>query len=209
MRSGGLRNVISVQRKVRMGKTPAGEDKIVWQTWRDGILCEIDVKRGREQFDPGTKQRFNEDVYRFRTRYGEVEGVDATMRIVDENGAIYDIKALLPDRQRTSDAVIEATLQNSSIGPKALIIELLDTVPPATVGVAFAGFKFSASGGNDDQYYFQYSSGTFPPGLAIEQLTGIVSGIPTQAGTFTFVAIIQDADNSLAELPEMSIIVTA
>lgn len=204
-----MRNVISLERKVRMGKTASGQDIVVWQVWRANILCEIEVKRGREQFDPGTKQRFSEEVYRFRTRYGEVEGLDTTMRIVDENGAIYDIKAPLPDRQRTSDAIIEATLQNSTIAKKALILELLQAIPQGQVGHLYAGFSVAPAGGQAP-YAFSLASGSLPAGLSIAPSTGQITGTPTVAGVYPSIVLrVTDSLGTSSDLPPISITIVA
>lgn len=207
MRAGGMRNVITILRKVRMGKATSGEDIVTWATWRADILCEVEVRRGREHFDAGTKKRYAEDVYRFRTRYGEVEGLDATMVIVDEDGAKYDIKALQPDRQRESDAIIEATLQNATIGKKALILELLKATPAGKVSQVYPGFEVTADGGQTP-YTFSVASGALPTGLTINGSSGQITGTPTVAGTSSPIVFrVTDAAGTTADLPGVTIIV--
>src|SRR3546814_2213389 len=71
-------------------------------------------------FDPVGRKRYSEDIWQFRTRYDEVKGLDATMKIFHE-GNTYDIKAILPDGQSRWDCVIEATVQDGALGGKPLL----------------------------------------------------------------------------------------
>lgn len=208
MRAGGMRNELKIERKVRVGKTAAGEDVVVWQTWREGILCEVEVRRGKEQFDPTTKQRYSEEVYRFRTRWVEVEGLDTRMRLIDEAGAVYDIKALLPDQQRRADAIIEATVQNATIGNKALMLELLKTIPLFSNGVASAGFAVSADGGIQP-YAFAVHAGALPAGLSLNSSTGTIAGTPSAPGSSAVTLKVTDAEGTVAILPEITLTVSA
>jgi uncharacterized protein YjdB len=47
-------------------------------------------------------------------------------------------------------------------------------------------------------YTFSVISGTLPPGLAMDSSTGVISGTPTTAGTYTFTVTVRDADGNLA-----------
>ena len=65
--------------------------------------------------------------------------------------------------------------------------EHTNTCPPGTVGVPYS-IQFreaEGSGCGPGKQTFTVDSGTFPPGLALET-SGVVSGVPTQAGGFTF-----------------------
>jgi hypothetical protein len=56
----------------------------------------------------------------------------------------------------------------------------------ATVGTAYSyQFKASAPTG-EPAATFRLASGTLPSGLSLNQTTGVLSGTPTKAGTFTF-----------------------
>jgi SPP1 family predicted phage head-tail adaptor len=113
MRAGALRNLIQIERQHETGRDEENKPIIKWRIFAQ-VFCEIVAKRGTEQFDPTTKQRFSQVVYRFRCRYAEVTGADTTMRI-DHEGVKYDIRGILPDEQQRDDVIIEATLQDGSI----------------------------------------------------------------------------------------------
>lgn len=68
-------------------------------------------------------------------------------------------------------------------------------LPDATVGVAYSR-TLAALGGNPD-FTWLVESGTLPPGLSLSQ-TGSVSGTPSTAGTFNFVAKVSDSRSNIA-----------
>lgn len=57
--------------------------------------------------------------------------------------------------------------------------------------------SLSASGGTL-LYSWSISSGALPSGLSLGQATGIISGMPTQAGTFSFVVRVKDSASNTA-----------
>src|ERR1700732_3665360 len=57
------------------------------------------------------------------------------------------------------------------------------TLPPATTGVSYNA-TFTASGGTAP-YRFTVASGQLPTGLVLSK-TGVLSGTPSQTGTFSF-----------------------
>lgn len=68
-------------------------------------------------------------------------------------------------------------------------------MPDATVGVSYSR-TLTAVGGKPD-YSWLIESGSLPPGLSLAQ-TGSISGIPTTAGTFNFVARVTDGNGAVA-----------
>lgn len=66
------------------------------------------------------------------------------------------------------------------------------TLPDGDVGTAYSQ-TVSASGGNPP-YTFTVSSGSLPPGLTLNGATGLISGTPTTAGSFSFTITATDSD---------------
>jgi hypothetical protein len=62
------------------------------------------------------------------------------------------------------------------------------------VGSAYSA-TLSVSGGKSP-FAFSISSGSLPPGLKLNPATGVISGIPTASGTYTFTAKVTDANGS-------------
>ncbi len=63
-------------------------------------------------------------------------------------------------------------------------ISIQTSLPGSSVGRSYREV-LSVSGGSAP-YSFDVSQGQLPPGLVLNPLTGSISGVPTQAGTFTF-----------------------
>jgi len=68
------------------------------------------------------------------------------------------------------------------------------TLPSTEVGNNYS-FTFSATGGTAP-YTFSVSAGTLPTGLSLNPSTGELSGIPTQAGTFSFTITATDGSSN-------------
>ncbi len=84
------------------------------------------------------------------------------------------------------DIVVEACVSGGcsiTITPAAL--------PDATVGVAYSQ-TLTASGGTAP-YTFEVTMGTLPPGLTLDPATGVLSGIPTSGGSYTFTITATDS----------------
>ncbi|GAB3791141.1 putative Ig domain-containing protein [Dyella agri] len=69
------------------------------------------------------------------------------------------------------------------------------SVPNGTVGIYYSK-TITASGGNPP-YAFSLSSGTLPSGLTISS-AGVLSGVPTAGGPYTFVVKVTDAASNAA-----------
>ncbi len=93
----------------------------------------------------------------------------------------------------TSDYTNEAPVITPST-PAVLAIGTSD-LPEATAGVAYSR-TLAAVGGRPD-FSWLIESGSLPPGLSLAQ-AGTVSGIPSSAGTFNFVAKVTDANGNSA-----------
>ena len=71
----------------------------------------------------------------------------------------------------------------------------LSTNSPANpdLGQAYSA-QFLASGGVAP-YVFSLTQGSLPLGLSIDPTTGVVSGVPTTAGTYSFTVTVTDASD--------------
>ena len=110
-------------------------------------------------------------------------------------------------RTETSSGVV-----TDWISPVVTIYTSLLTVSgtPITtgkVGVAYAGFTVSASGG-EAPYLFLDMYSKLPPGIVINSSTGVVSGTPTTAGTYSGIIIrVQDINGAFNYLTTFTITV--
>jgi head-tail adaptor len=207
MHVGGLNHAITVERKVQIGTTALNEPVVVWQTFAEPF-AEVSTKRGREHFDAATKQRYAEVVWLFRCHYHDVIGIDPSMRVIDEDGQHFDIKALLPDAEDRQDIIIECTLQDGVIGEAPLMGYVNDTIPAGEAGEVYEGFSVKAKGGTSP-YTFAVTGGALPTGLTLDANAGAISGTPSAPGTANPIITVTDAAGDMHALPALTITVSA
>ena len=211
MRTGALQNLITIQRKVQLGVTKLNEPNWVWQDFSADVPVEVTVVRGKEHFDSQTKQRYSEDVYRFRMDYDEAVGIEASMRVLFED-IVLDIKAILPDNQMRDDCVIECTMQDGVVQGKAISIAIETAIEDGIVGEAYESFTLLVVNGTAPYTFSDVDSftaaSTLPPGLTINS-DGEVTGTPTAAGTYSVVLTVKDSANQTTSTPAFDIVVTA
>ena len=73
------------------------------------------------------------------------------------------------------------------------------SLPHAQAGVSYTQ-SLKATGGTP-VYVWSISSGSLPAGLSLDRATGIVGGIPSAAGSYSFLAHVADSFGSFAEAP--------
>ncbi|HSN19758.1 MAG TPA: putative Ig domain-containing protein, partial [Usitatibacter sp.] len=76
-------------------------------------------------------------------------------------------------------------------------------LPNATVGVAYSSAALSASGGVAP---YTWLAAGLPPGLAIDVSTGLVSGTPTTAGSYSFTVTVTDSAQSTLSSAESMVV---
>lgn len=94
-----------------------------------------------------------------------------------------------------SDHPVTVTIGGSSSTPLSISPTSL---PAATIGTSYSQ-QFSASGGSGSGYTFNISEGVLPNGMT-ENSSGLLSGTPTESGSFTFTEEV--TDGSGASQPE-------
>lgn len=200
MRTGPLKDVITIEQEIQTGVGNLNAPIKSWVAWREDVLCEVEAKRGREHWDSATNQRISEVVTLFRCHLDDVVGLDTTMRIKFE-GQYYDIRDPRPDHVRREDCIIEGKLQDHTVGLGDLEV-FGDPAISGTVGVAYASF-FTARGGAKP-YTFSIASGALPSGLTIssyDEKTWRISGTPTASGAFPDIVVrVTDADLDTIDL---------
>ncbi len=91
---------------------------------------------------------------------------------------------------RVTDALGASATRSFSVTILQAFSIVTQTLPAGTLGLLYEQV-LTATGGT--QPYFWTISGGAPPGLQLNQFTGVLSGIPTQSGTFPFLVFATDS----------------
>ena len=102
-----------------------------------------------------------------------------------------DLPSNLPQQIGKPMASGSATITILPVSSSSRLAIAPYTLPLATVGVSYSA-AITASGGNAPYKWSAISPG-LPPGLALDPLSGAISGTPMQAGTFSFQVQVTDS----------------
>ncbi len=111
--------------------------------------------------------------------FGLTDGANSDGQLLLANGTLYGTTLFGGNRL---DGVV------FSLPP---LIALSGPTGTATVGVAYSS-ALTATGG-DAPYTFSITSGSLPPSLTLNASTGAITGMPTTAGIFSFIAQVVDS----------------
>ena len=111
-----------------------------------------------------------------------------------------------PTTANTYSFTVKVTDANSNTATKSLSITIAaaaqppsittTSLPAGTVGVAYSGTLVATGGATP--YSWSISSGSLPAGLSLTASTGVISGTPTTANTYSFTAKVTDANSNTA-----------
>ena len=96
-----------------------------------------------------------------------------------------------------TDSAGFSSSQQFTVVVSSIAITTTSPLPPATINAAYT-VTFAATGGVTPLSWSVASGSTLPPGLTLVSATGVLSGTPTQAGTFTFGITVTDSASPAA-----------
>lgn len=128
--------------------------------------------------------------------YAVTSGALPTGLVLDPNTGLI---SGTPTVAGSYDFTITATDINGCMGTRdyvGMLVCPIITLAPATLPAGLVGSPYSqfitATGGTIP-YTFAVTSGSLPAGLVLDPITGLISGTPAAAGTFTFTVTATDA----------------
>jgi hypothetical protein len=93
----------------------------------------------------------------------------------------------------TPDLVVKSPSYTITINPPPPLAIPTTTLPGGLVSTSYSAAIVPAGPGGVPPYTWSTTSGTLPAGLNLNTSSGIISGVPTTAGVFTFFPKVQDS----------------
>lgn len=175
-----------------------------------GVIVAYDGAKFVIAFDPAPREDWN---YIFQYRLvGDPTWIDMFTNMVTSQS----ISGAVPQNQSYEFQYRTVTSQGKStpfidppIVASSAIISISGTpVLTGNVGVPYAGFTVSASGGTTP-YFFIDLYGRLPPGITIDPSSGVVSGTPTTNAVYPNIIIrASDINNAFNYLPTFAITIS-
>ena len=125
------------------------------------------------------------------------------------NPALFTVQVV--DNVANPTPVISQQFSISISPAPTLSITSAGALSPATLNAAYST-RINTTGGVQP-FRWSISSGTLPPGLSLDPVSGVISGTPTQVNTFNFTPTVRDStlpNNQIVSTPNpLSITVSA
>lgn len=101
---------------------------------------------------------------------------------------------------QVSDAEVPAAIasQSYTVTVFPMLTIVTGSLPAANIGVSYSA-TLVASGGVSP-YTFAVTTGSLPAGVTLNSTTGVISGTPSAAGSFTFTVTVTDAATNVVQL---------
>ncbi len=130
---------------------------------------------------------------------GAISGTPTSSGTFNFTVSVSDSSNPVQKQSATTSIVVAASVPQLAISSSAL--------PGGTVSKAYSG-TVSATGGTSP-YTWSISSGSLPAGLSLASATGVISGTPTNSGTFNFTASVSDSSSPVQKQSATASIVVA
>lgn len=106
----------------------------------------------------------------------------ASLTVSDLDAGTYPIAIFFAGSAEFASA--SASLDDLAVDPAPTDIEVTADLPRGVAGSSYSG-KFTAYGGIEP-YVYSVSDGELPPGLELDEDTGVIAGVPTSPGPYSW-----------------------
>ena len=112
----------------------------------------------------------------------------------NNTGITSPFSILIPGVNNYDDVVLYIDIDTLRQKVCNVLRIVTDSLPTATEETSFPTTTLGATDGTTP-YTWTLTSGSLPPGLALAATTGVISGVPTSDGSYTFTLQVTDSDN--------------